>query len=153
MNKIKKTYTYRGGKKIKLGKSLGKIAVRALPDGLDDTSIVVSEQVSSNSIRIKISDVALKSLMERGRSIGPTHYAYYEAICGREVLITDRIFVIIKETPSNNQMDEFAGRYAFVNKTIYGDLDYLYQVTNRVGMNPCKLTDGTEINPNIVEGN
>ena len=139
MNKSDKTYTYRGAQKVELEKSLDQMVVRALPEILDDTAIATSKQVSSASTRIKTSETELESLMQRSRAIAPTHHAYYETETGSEFLITDRIFVTFKETPSDEQLDEFAGRYSLVKKATYSDKDYLFQLTNHTGMNPVKL--------------
>lgn len=139
MNEKEKTYTYRGGQKVELEKSPDQMVVRTLPENLDDSAIVASEQVSSASTRIKTSDAELESLMERSRAIAPTHHAYYETESGSEFLITDRIFVTFKEALSDAQVDEFAGRYGLVKQAAYGDKDYLFQLTNHTGMNPVKL--------------
>ncbi|NOZ53815.1 MAG: peptidase, partial [Gammaproteobacteria bacterium] len=109
MNLTNTTYTYRCGQKVELEKSPDKMVIRSLPDSLDDVAIVTSEQVSSASTRIKTSAADLDSLMDRSRGVAPTHHAYYEAESGSEFLITDRIFVIFKDTPSDAQVDEFAG--------------------------------------------
>ena len=58
---------------------------------------------------------------------------------GVEFLITDRIFVTFKDAITNEQVDEFAGRYGLVKKTVYSGRDYLFQLTNHTGMNPVKL--------------
>jgi subtilisin-like proprotein convertase family protein/subtilisin family serine protease len=139
MNETEMTYTYRGGEKVELKKSPDQIVVRILPENLDDSAIVGSEQVSSASTRIKTSEAELESLMERSRSVAPTHHAYYEAETGKEFLITDRIFVSFKEALSDEQVDEFAGRYGLVKKATYSDRDYLFQLTNHTGINPVKL--------------
>ncbi len=133
------TYTYRGGKKIKLKKSPDQMVVRALPENLDDSAIVNSERVSSASTRINTSESELESLMTRSRSVAPTHHAYYEAESGKEFLISDRIFVTFREPLSDQQVDEFAARYALVKQTAYDDRTYLFQLTNHTGMNPVKL--------------
>ena len=139
MNETEMTYTYRGGEKVELKKSPDQIVVRILPENLNDSAIVGSEQVSSASTRIKTSEAELESLMERSRSVAPTHHAYYEAETGKEFLITDRIFVSFKEALSDEQVDEFAGRYGLVKKATYSDRDYLFQLTNHTGINPVKL--------------
>ena len=139
MNETEMTYTYRGGEKVELKKSPDQIVVRILPENLDDSAIVGSEQVSSASTRIKTSEAELESLMERSRSVAPTHHAYYEAETGKEFLITDRIFVSFKEALSDEQVDEFAGRYGLVKKATYSDREYLFQLTNHTGINPVKL--------------
>jgi hypothetical protein len=112
MNEPNKTYTYRCGEKVELEKSPDQMVVRAFPENLDDAAIVASEQVSSASTRIKTSEAELESLMERSRSVAPTHHAYYET--GKEFLITDRIFVTFKEALSDAQVDEFEGCYGLI---------------------------------------
>jgi subtilisin-like proprotein convertase family protein/subtilisin family serine protease len=139
MSETEKTYTYRGGEKVELKKSPDQIVVRILPENLDDSAIVASEQVSSASTRIKTSVAELESLMERSRSLGPTHHAYYEADTGAEFLFADRVFVTFYEALSDEQVDKFAGRYGLVKKATYSDRDYLFQLTNHTGMNPVKL--------------
>jgi len=139
MRESESTYTYRGGKKFELQKSPDQMVVRALPEKLDDAAIVASKQVSSASTRIQTSEAELESLMARSRAIAPTHHAYYETESGSEFLITDRIFVTFKETPSDEQVDEFAGQYGLVKKASYSDRDFLFQLTNHTGMNPVKL--------------
>jgi len=139
MNETNRTYTYRCGHKVELQKSPDQMVVRTLPDGLDDSAIVASEQVSSASTRIKTSVSELDSLMERCRESAPTHHAYYETESGKEFLITDRIFVAFKDAVSDQQVDEFAGRYGLVNRAAYSDKDYLFQLTKHTGMNPVKL--------------
>ncbi len=139
MNKLAKTYTYRGGQKVALEKSPDQMVVRALPASLDDAAIASSEQVSSASTRINTRGTDLDGLMERSRVVAPTHHAYYEADSGSEFLITDRIFVTFKEALSDQDVDVFAGRYALVKVATYSDCDYLFQLTNHTGMNPVKL--------------
>lgn len=139
MSDSTKTYTYRAGKKVELKKSPDQLIVRQLPDRLDDDAIVTSEQVSSASTRVTTSAAKLEAMMGRARNVAPTHHAYYEADTGAEFLITDRIFVTFKNTPSDEQIDELAGRYGLVKQTAYSDRDYLFQLTNHTGMNPVKL--------------
>lgn len=139
MSGSKKTYTYRGGQKVELEKSSEQMVVRTLPDQLDDAAVIKTEQISSASTRITISEAELESMMDRSRNIAPTHHAYYEAETGVEFLITDRIFVTFKDAPTNEQVDEFAGRYGLVKKAAYSDRDFLFQLTNHTGMNPVKL--------------
>lgn len=139
MSGSEKTYTYRGGKKLELDKSPDQMVIRALPENLDDAAIVESTQVSSASTRARTGAVELDALMERSRSIAPTHHAYYETDSGSEFLITDRVFVTFKVAPTDEQLDEFAGRYGLVKQTAYSDRDFLFQLTNHTGMNPVKL--------------
>lgn len=139
MNESEKTYTYRGGQKVELEKSHDQMVVRALPENLDDSAIVESEQVSSASTRIKTSEAELEPAMSRSRIIAPTHHAYFETQTGAEFLITDRIFVVFKKPPSDEEVDKFTERYGLVKKAVYSDRDYLFQLTNHTGMNPVKL--------------
>ncbi|MEE8528771.1 MAG: proprotein convertase P-domain-containing protein [Gammaproteobacteria bacterium] len=139
MANTKETYTYRAGKKVALGKSNDQMVVRALPDRLDDAAITNSEQVSSASTRLTTNAADLESLMERNRGIAPTHHAYYESETGAEFLTTDRVLVSFKDTLSDREVDDFAGHYGLVKKAVYGDRDYLFQLTNHTGMNPVKL--------------
>lgn len=134
-----KTYTYRCGEKVELGKSTNEIVVRALPASLNDASIASTEQVSSASTKIKVNMTELEGLMERSRTLAPTHHAYFETENGTEFLITDRIFVTFKTALSDAQLDKFVGRYGLLKKTTYSDTEYLFQLTNHTGMNPVKL--------------
>lgn len=139
MSDANKTYTYRCGEKVELKKSTDEIVVRALPATLDDAFIAGTEQVSSASTKIKVSDTHLEGLMKRSRTSAPTHHAYYESDSGSEFLITDRIFVTFKDALPDAQVDEFSGRYGLLKKTTYSDKEYLFQLTNHTGMNPVKL--------------
>ena len=139
MSESNKTYTYRAGKKIELEKSSDQIVVRALPEQVDDAAVVSSEQVSSASTRINVSNENLEALMDRSRVIAPTHHAYYDSETGSEFLVTDRIFITFAGTPTDQQIDEFSGKYGLVKKATYSDKDYLFQLTNHTGMNPLKL--------------
>ena len=139
MSEANQTYTYRSGQKVELEKSSNQMVVRALPQNLSDAAIVTSEQVSSASTRIKTSDAELESLMTRCRGMAPTHHAYSEVDTGKEFLITDRILVAFKEALSDQQVDEFAGRYGLLKRQTYSERDYLFQLTNHTGINPVKL--------------
>lgn len=134
-----KTYTYRGGEKVELEKSPNQMVVRALPTNLNDAAISAAEQVSAASTRLDVSNTELEMAMQRSRLFAPTHHAYYESQTGAEFLITDRIFVTFKDRLSDSEIDAFAGRYALIKKTRYGDRDYLFQLTNHTGINPVKL--------------
>ena len=151
MNGSKKNYTYRCGEKVELEKSSDQMIVRALPESLDDSAIVASEQVSSASTRINTTDSELETLMDRSRSIAPTHHAYYETETGSEFLITDRIFVTFKEALADEKVDEFAGRYGLIKKQGYSDKDYLFQLTIHTGINPVKLVVELMENEPLVE--
>ena len=135
----KKTYTYRCGEKIQLEKSPDEMVVRALPTTLAPTGAVETQQVSSASTRVKTSPAELEAAMAHNRHLAPTHHAYYETDSGKEFLITDRIFVTFEEVLSDQQVDEFAGRYGLLKRATYGDRDYLFQLTDHTGMNPLKL--------------
>jgi subtilisin-like proprotein convertase family protein len=133
------TYTYRAGQKILLEKQPDQFVARALPDELTDLGIMDAEQVSSASSRVTTRATDLEPLMDRSRHLAPTHHAYYEADTGQEFLITDRVFVTFKEPLPDEEIDEFAGRYALIRKAAYSDRDYLFQLTDHTGMNPVKL--------------
>jgi len=139
MSDANKTYTYRCGEKVELEKSTDEIVVRALPEHVDDAAVVSSEQVSSASTRINVSNENLEALMERSRVIAPTHHAYYDSETGSEFLVTDRIFITFAGAPTDQQIDEFSGKYGLVKKATYSDKDYLFQLTNHTGINPLKL--------------
>lgn len=139
MKRSHKTYTYRSGKKLDLEKSPDQMVVRTTSKNMDDSVITASKQVSSASTRITTSEPELESLMQRSRNIAPTHHAYYETDSGSEFLITDRVFVTFKVNLSDEEIDEFSGRYGLIKKAVYSDRDYLFQLTNHTGMNPVKL--------------
>lgn len=139
MNNSNKTYTYRCGEKIELERRPDQMVVRALPERLDDAAIESSEQVSSASTRIDVNEAELEAMMDRSRAAAPTHHAYYETDSGAEFLITDRVFITFKDALSDQEVDEFAGRYGLLKKQTYSDRDYLFQLTNHTGMNPVKL--------------
>ena len=67
MSDANKTYTYRCGERVELEKSTDEIVVRALPAILDDASIVGTEQVSSASTKIKVSQVGCILCTKNGR--------------------------------------------------------------------------------------
>lgn len=139
MKKSNKTYTYRCGKKIELEKSPDQMVVRILPDALDDKAIITSEQVSSASCRVTLAAKNLEAAMQRSREIAPTHHAYYEVESGQELLTSDRVLVTFYEALTDQQLDEFIGRYALLIKEKYNSVDYLFQLTDHTGMNPVKL--------------
>jgi subtilisin-like proprotein convertase family protein/subtilisin family serine protease len=139
MREKETTYTYRAGKKVELEKSTDQMVVRALPGNLDDAAIVHKNQVSSHSTVVTTAPKDLESAMRRSRTIAPTHHAYFEADTGAEFLITDRIFVVFTAPPSAETLANFAGRYGLVKKAMYGDRDFLFQLTNHTGINPVKL--------------
>lgn len=55
MNNSEKIYTYGAGQKIEYKKNLDQIVVRVLPDKLDDSAIIKSEQISTASTRVTTS--------------------------------------------------------------------------------------------------
>ncbi len=67
MSDVKRTYTYRTVKRIELEKSSDNIVVRTLPEHIDDAAVVSSEQGSSASTQINISNENLEALMGRSR--------------------------------------------------------------------------------------
>ena len=133
------TYTYRAGQKIVLEKRPDQFVVRALPEELRDMGIADAEQVSSGSSRVTARAADLEPLMSRSRHLAPTHHAYYVADTGDEFLVTDRIFVTFRDALALEQVDAFAGRYGLVLREVYGDRDFLFQLTEHTGMNPVKL--------------
>lgn len=133
------TYTYRAGKKILLEKRPDEFVVRALPEELETIGITDAEQVSSSSSRVTTRTSDLEPLMSRSRNLAPSHHSYSVAETGQEFLITDRILVTFRETPSSEEVDAFAGRYGLLKLAAYSDRDYLFQLTNHTGMNPVKL--------------
>lgn len=151
MTTSQKVYTYRCGKKIELHKSADKMVVRALPDGLTDKAIVDAKQVSSASTRVTTSSTELESAMSRSRKLAVTHHAYYDKLTGTEFLITDRIVVVFKSAPSADQLDQFTGQYGLVQKAVYSDREYLFQLTTHTGMNPVKLVVKLTEEESLVE--
>ena len=61
----------------------------------------------------------LEMAMARSRELAPTHHAYYEAETGKELLASDRVIVTFYNALSDSQVDEFAARYALLNKARY----------------------------------
>ena len=151
MNNKTQTYTYRCGQKLALEKSMDQMIVRTTPKNLSDVKILEYEQVSSASTKIKTHAIEMEAMMTRNRNIAPTHHAYYETSTGAEFLITDRVFVTFKDNASSQQIDEFMGRYALVNKRAYNHHEFLLQLTEHTGINPVKLvTQLTENEPLIA---
>lgn len=132
-------YTYRGGKKVPLRKTVDEFVVRALPERLRDIGIADAQQVSSASSRVTAKPAELDALMSRSRELAPTHHAYTLADTDEEFLITDRVFVTFTEPLSAEHVAEFAGRYGLRQLEAYSDRTYLFQLTNHTGMNPVKL--------------
>ena len=139
MPEDEKTYTYRGGRRLELGKRPDQAVVRTSPERIADPSVFRTERVSSGSVRITTHPSELEAVMERARDIAPTHHAYYDLETGEEFLITDRVLVTFKGTPSPAEVDAFAARYGLVQLERYTDRDFLFQLTNHTGMNPVKL--------------
>ena len=69
MSDANKTCTYRAGKKIELEKSSDQIVVRALPEHVGDVAVVSSEQVSSASTLINVSNENPKAVTEPCRCV------------------------------------------------------------------------------------
>ncbi len=132
-------YTYRGGEKVVLSKVRDQIVARIQPDQLKDIGFDRPQQVSSASSRITVDPAQLDATMRQLRQVAPTHHAYQVAATGEDYLITDRVFVTFKQTPSDQAVSEFAGRYGLFLKAQYSDRDYLFQLTDHTGMNPIKL--------------
>ena len=134
------TYTYRGGKKLELGKRPDQFVSRAPPEVLEAAGIAGdAEPVSPVASRVTVPAPGLEAQMARARALAPTHHAYTVADSGQDFLITDRIFVTFKAALSAEEVAAFAGRYGLLQRERYSDVDYLFQLTNHTGMNPVKL--------------
>ncbi len=144
-------YTYRGGEKVVLSKVRDQIVARIQPDQLKDIGFDRPQQVSSASSRITVDPAQLDATMRQLRQVAPTHHAYQVAATGEDYLITDRVFVTFKQTPSDQAVSEFAGRYGLFLKAQYSDRDYLFQLTDHTGMNPIKLVVQLTENESQVE--
>ena len=132
-------YTYRGGQRVPLEKQPNQFVVRALPLEIATLPGDAKEQVSSASTRVVIPPDKLDPVMERARSIAPTHHAYTLAGTNEGFLITDRIFITFKEGTGKDAIDALAGKYGLLLLDTYSDRDYLFRLTNQTGMNPVKL--------------
>lgn len=139
MNVTDKTYTYRCGEKVELTKSPNEFVVRAAPESLQDCCFSHAERVSPASYKLTATAEELDNAMTNARETAVTHHAYYTADVGEEFLITDRVFVTFKDTPTAEQLDEFSGRYGLVKKESYSDKDFLFQLTEHTAMNPLRL--------------
>lgn len=139
MPQDEKTYTYRGGRRLDLGKRRDQAVVRTAPERIRDPAVFRTERVSSGSVRITTHPSELEPVMERARELAPTHHAYYDLETGQEFLITDRVLVSFRGTPTPAEVDAFAARYGLVQREKYTDRDYLFQLTDHTGMNPVKL--------------
>jgi subtilisin-like proprotein convertase family protein len=134
-----RTYTYQGGKKVELIKKDDEFVVRALPEVALAAGLPNPERVSSASSRVRVAAKDLEPFMQAARALGPAHHGYSVAESGMEFLITDRVFVHFKETRTSEEVGIFAGKYGLLLQQKYSDKDYLFQLTNRTGMNPVKL--------------
>ena len=139
MSASPEVYTYRGGEKISLTKLPDQFIVRALPDQLEQIGILRSEQLSSASSRVRVRPDDLEQQMSLTRTLAPTYHAYKFAGSAEDFLITDRIFVTLKQALSSAAIDRFAQQYGLVQREQYGERDYLFQLTAQTGMNPVKL--------------
>ena len=139
------TYTYRNGEKLELTKSPDEFVVRTAPINLPTTRFSRAEQVSPASFKLTTNPADLDAAMAIARETAVAHHAYYTADTDEEFLITDRVFVTFKATPTTDELDVFSGRYGLVKKEAYGDKDFLFQLTEHTGMNPVRLvTELTE---------
>ena len=132
-------YTYRGGQRVPLRKQPDQFVVRALPGRILTLPGEAREQVSSASTRVIIPPEELDPAMEKARAIAPTHHAYALAETDEAFLITDRVFITVKEGTSSDEVDALAGKYGLLLLEKYSDRDYLFRLTNQTGMNPVKL--------------
>src|SRR5687768_13828283 len=110
MTPRKQTFTYRQGKKLPLETQPDEIVVRALPHEVRDMGLELGEleQVSSQSTRVHVEPAALERTLENLRKVAPTHRSYRRADTGDEFLITDRVFVIFANPPTEEELGEFA---------------------------------------------
>jgi subtilisin-like proprotein convertase family protein len=133
-------YTYRNGKKVYLKKEPDQFVVRAKPQELENMGITKNlERVSPASTRVTVRKDKLEAAMTKARKEAVTHHAYTEEDSGDEFLITDRILVTFKESPTNEQLSQFIAKYALVVNNKYSDKEYLFQVTDQTNINPVKL--------------
>ena len=132
-------HTYRAGKKVDLGKKPDQFVVRALPGELERAGFEEITQVSSASTRVTVTARELDAQMSLMRHMAPTHHAYVREDSGEEFLITDRIFVTFRESPSREALAAFLGKYGLKNLQQYSGKSYLFQLTDHSGMNPVKL--------------
>jgi len=133
------TYTYYGGHKVMLNQRSDQFVVRASPEELARHDLTGAERMSSASSRVTCRQEELEHLMNRARTIAPTHHAYEDAETGHEFLITDRVMVKFRDDASRQQIDELIGRYGLVKVAEFGDGDYLFQLTTHTDLNPIDL--------------
>jgi hypothetical protein len=143
-------YTYRGGQKIELKKLPDQFVVRQLPNALPP-SMTTHEQVSGGSVRVHCDEKKLESLMTEARNSVPAHHGYEQTESGDSFLITDRIIVTFKQTPSVEELGEFLGKYALHVVERWEDNEFLLRLTNDTGMNPVKLVVQLHENETNVE--
>lgn len=139
MAKDQTVYTYRAGEKVRLKKRPDEFVVRALPDRLQQLGIPQAEKVSSISSRVKVKKTQLEQMMKKARGLAPAHHAYHVADTDEEFLITDRIFVTFRTSPTAEQLDAFSAKYGLIKREVYSDREFLFQLTDHTGMNPVKL--------------
>ena len=132
-------YTYRGGQRVPLKKQPNQFVVRALPGQIATLPGDAREQVSSASTRVVVSSDELDPVMDRARTIAPTHHAYARADTQEAFLITDRVFITFGEGTTEDDVDALAGKYGLLLLDRYSDRDYLFRLTDQTGMNPVKL--------------
>ncbi|MEM7477672.1 MAG: proprotein convertase P-domain-containing protein [Planctomycetota bacterium] len=131
-------YTYRDGTKLELQKETDRFVVRQLPKDLPE-SMSTNQRVSGSSTRVSCSSTKLESLMKAARELAPTHHGYRSVETGDDFLITDRIIVTFKQTPSVEELGEFLAKYALQIVEEWSDNEFLLRLTNDTGMNPVKL--------------
>ena len=122
-----------------LNKDPHQFVVRVLPEKLNKMGWNETEQVSSASTRINVSNADLESAMSTCRSIAPTHHAYKFSESEEAFLITDRVFVRFKKSAAFEVINDFITKYNLILKASYSSTEYLFQLTDYTGMNPVKL--------------
>lgn len=135
----KEVYTYRCGKKLLLKKKPDQFVVRQLPEVLEAEGFPKPLQVSSASSRITVKSNELEGMMKKARKISCAHHSYCEVSTGNEFLITDRIIVTFSRPLSVEEVGKFAGDYALTIVKKYTDRKFMFQLTDKTGMNPVKL--------------
>ena len=133
------TYTYHDGKKLSLEKAANEFVVRAQPEELKEAGFANVRRLSPRSAAVGSSSKDQDVMMNRARRLAPTQHAYCIAETGQEFLISDRIFVKFADSLTAVELALFIARYALVEADAYSNREYLFQLTNRTGINPVKL--------------
>ena len=134
------TYTYFDGEKVELEKKPDSFVVRAQPEQMQRISLVAADQLSSASWRIRSTNTALDSDMEKVRAEHiVAHHEYVRTDNGQSFLVSDRIIVSFVNSPSEVEIAELIQRYALELVCRLTDTDVLFRLTTLTGMNPIKL--------------